>query len=167
MTDVVRDELLSALLSDGFRYAMSLTHDIAKAEDVLQDAWLAVLKANGPHQKSYLFSAIKSRFINQYRRELLVPITAIDDEFIGGAEQIEGMKNINIDSLINIDLEKILATLRPSEREALYLSAVEGFSAREISEQTEQPRGTILNLIYRAKQKLRKSFSEQIHEAKK
>ena len=52
------------------------------------------------------------------------------------------------------DLDTLLATLSDGEREALYLNCVEGYSTREISEQTGKPRGTILSLIARGRQKL-------------
>jgi len=44
--------------------------------------------------------------------------------------------------------------LRPNEREALYLNAVEGYTAREIAKQTDMPRNTVLSLIFRARKKL-------------
>lgn len=163
--NTIQNKSLTTLLQHGFRYAMSLTHDVAKAEDILQDAWLAVLKASGPHEKGYLFSAIRTRFINQYRRELLVPIVSFDDEIIGGVDQVAGTADVSLAKFHIDDLEKQLAILRPLEREAIYLSAVEGFSAREISDQTRQPRGTVLSLIYRAKRKLRESFNNEIREA--
>lgn len=166
MGAVVSDDSLVTLLQDGFRYAMSLSHDVASAEDILQDAWLAVLKANGPHEKPYLFRAIKSRFINQYKRERLVPISSIDSEEIGGADQFAGAQDISLSGVHREFLETGLSKLRPSEREALFLSVVEGYSAQEISEQTEQPRGSVLSLIHRAKQKLRRSFSRELKESK-
>ena len=166
MGDEFSDDSLATLLQDGFRYAMSLSHDVSDAEDILQDAWLAVLKANGPHEKPYLFRAIKSRFINQYRRERLVPISSIEADEVGGAEQVTGAEDINLSGVDSAFWESGLSKLRPSEREALFLSVVEGYSAKEISEQTDQPRGSVLSLIHRAKQKLRRSFSREIKEAK-
>ena len=68
----IRAENTAELLQSGLRYAISLTHDTHRAEDVLQDAWLAVLKARGPHSKPYLFRVIRTRFINYNKREQLV-----------------------------------------------------------------------------------------------
>jgi len=47
-----------------------------------------------------------------------------------------------------------LETLRPVERESLFLSAVEGYTAQKIADFTQQPRGTILSLIHRARKKV-------------
>jgi len=51
-------------------------------------------------------------------------------------------------------LQSALATLRVREREALFLSVIEGYTAQEIAELTLSSRGTILSLIHRARQKL-------------
>lgn len=157
------NDSLDELLQDGFRYALSLTHDVTKAEDILQDAWVAVLNANiskpkqkkqNLYEKPYLFSAIRTRFINQYRREALVPISSLDTEF----SELADFPDIAADSFSDRDIDKLLQQLRPVEREALYLSAVEGYTVKEISIQTDQPRGTVLSLIHRAKVKLKNTL---------
>lgn len=53
------------------------------------------------------------------------------------------------------ELERALDQLRATEREILFLSVLEEYSAREIAELTGRPRGTILSIIHRAKKKLR------------
>ncbi len=154
---------LERLLRDGYRYALCLTHHPTKAEDLLQDAWLAVLKAKGPHEKSYLYSAIRTRFINQNKRELLVPIVSIEEDEIGGAESLIGVSDISLDDK---ELEKSLGILRPVEREALFLSVVEGFTADEIASRTDRPRGTVLSLIHRSKKKLKDYLDQEQREVK-
>jgi DNA-directed RNA polymerase specialized sigma24 family protein len=47
-----------------------------------------------------------------------------------------------------------LASIRPEEREAIYLNIVEGYTAQEIAEITETSRNSILSLIHRGKKKL-------------
>ena len=56
------------------------------------------------------------------------------------------------------ELEGALTRLRAPEREALFLNVVEGYTAREIAALTNQPRGTVLSLIHRAKQQLRQAL---------
>jgi len=146
---------LADLLQHGFRYAFSLSHDRSRAEDLLQDAWVAVLKAGGPHTRGYLLSAIRSRFINLYRRERLVPTVSLE-EFAGSAGVDRGVEDTFLPDLLA--LEKSLSSLRSAEREALFLSAVEGYTAQEIAGLTDQPRGTVLSLIHRARVKLRRSL---------
>ena len=59
-----------------------------------------------------------------------------------------------------MDIEKMLEVIRPEEREVLYLSLVEGYTAQEIGEITDKPRGTVLTLAYRGKAKMRQVLSD-------
>ena len=65
-----------------------------------------------------------------------------------------------------MDIELLMSRLRPEESEALYLNVVEGYTASEISEQTGSPRGTILSLIHRAREKLAKALGSKFRESK-
>ncbi len=58
------------LFQRGFRYALALTHEPDRAADLLQDACVACLSAKAPWRVGYLFAAIRSRCIDQYRRQL-------------------------------------------------------------------------------------------------
>jgi len=147
---------LAELLQQGFRYALSFTHERASAEDILQDAWLSVLNAKGPIEKAYLFTSIRSRFFNQNKREKLVPMIPIDDHAEYVDNQIEE-HSINFFS-DSAEIEQALKCLRPIEREAFFLAAVEGYTAQEIADLTSQPRGTVLSLIHRARKKMQSYF---------
>lgn len=145
---------LGELLQRGYRFALSLTHDAARAEDLAQDAWLSVLKARGPRTRQYLFATIRNRFIDQCRRNALVltePLARYSDE--------EGEVGVWQDDVeIHVQdgcLRRALDRLRPEERAVLFLSAVEDFTAQQIAELLDWPRGTVLSCIHRARNKLR------------
>lgn len=146
------------LLNQGYRYALALVHDRTKAEDLLQDAWLAVLQAGGAREKAYLFSAIRSRYINQGKRDKLVAFVPLDNlHDITDAGTGDAME-----SRLQMDeLERLLQQLRPPEREALFLAAVEGYTAQEIADHTGYSRGTVLSLIHRARKKLMATHRQQ------
>lgn len=146
-------DLLVSLLQHGYRYALSLTHHPAKAEDLLQDAWLAVIQADGPHEKGYLFCAIRTRFYNLHRRELLVPMESLDTEVAGVGDLVDQH------DFDDTGLEGALAQLRGIEREVLYLNAVEGYTAQEIGDITGQARGTVLSMLSRSRKKILQHFS--------
>jgi len=147
---------LRELLRCGFRYALSLTHDTSRAEDLLQEGWVSLLQARGPHQRGYLFAAIRSRFIDGCRREQLVVFEALKDAnelAMKDDVQLTGSEDpIFADTTM---LHRALAKLRPAEREILFLADVEGYTAQEIADLTERPRGTILSLIRRTRGKMR------------
>jgi len=152
---------LRELIQCGFRYAFSLTHDASRAEDLLQEGWVSVLQARGPHQRGYLFAAIRSRFIDACRRDRLVVFEALTDANELGMEG--DLQHVGSEAAVFADtatLNRALATLRPAEREMLFLADVQGYTAQEIADLTGRPRGTVLSLIHRTHRKLR-SLLEQ------
>lgn len=157
-------ETLSALLQSGYRYAYSLTHNKSAAEDLLQDAWVAVLQAGGPHTTGYLFSAIRSRFLNNNKRERLVSIVALDDVPAGSMVERERHDPDIFFDTHAAEMDAALAQLRPVERETLFLSAVQGYTAEEIAHNTGKPRGTILSLLHRARLKLRRALRPDVEQ---
>ena len=145
---------LESLLNRGYRYALSLTHDESRAEDLVQDALVALLGRGGPRNVGYLITTIRNRFIDLYRRERLVAMTPLDDI---GEDALAALDRPD-PSIDREHLEQALGTLRPAEREALYLAGVEGYTAQELADMTGRPRGTVLSLIHRARGKLRAFF---------
>ncbi len=147
---------LKELLERGFRYALSLAHDETRAEDLLQEGWVSLLAAGGPHQRAYLFTAIRSRFIDGCRRERLVIFETLTDANAVGMDgdplHLENEEEVSADQAM---LDRALARLRPTEREVLLLGDVEGYTAQEIADLTGRPRGTVLSLIHRTRRKLR------------
>ena len=159
---VTKTEDIAALLQSGYRYAYSLVHDQYRAEDVLQEAWLAMLKANGEQSKPYLFTAIRSRFLNLYKKEKLVPLIPLDDIAETRDASTEENDSYYVDQY---DLEDGLSQLRAVERETLFLVVVEGYTAQEVADFTNQARGTILSLLHRAKKKVRKHLQNKNGQA--
>ena len=138
---------LDALLQRAYRYALSLARDEDTARDLVQDACLSIARRGGPWRAGYVLTSVRNRFIDTTRRadhhtrevEEYDATTDAPTPFAGEAP----------------GLGDALDTLRPIEREVLFLHAVEGFSASEIGALTDQPRGTVLSLLHRTKAKLR------------
>jgi RNA polymerase sigma-70 factor (ECF subfamily) len=145
-----------ALLQAGFRFALSLTHHTHDAEDLTQQSWLNLVRRHGHvRSKSILFRAIRNLFYDQYRRGKIVVFEPLEDN------HAELAANDGNDSApTKDDLDVLLAGLRAAEREALFLNCVEGYTAEEIAKLTGQPRGTVLSLLARARQKLRRVAAE-------
>ncbi len=155
-------EELRDLLRRGYRFALSLTHERARAEDLLQDAWLSILSSRRPQHAGYLFATIRNLFFDLHRRSKLLVIEPLDasEDPIPDAEPVDilAQEELRIDVLT---LEQALARLRPEEREALFLTAVEGYTAQQAAELTGRPRGTILSLVYRARLKIRRDAGRE------
>ena len=162
---------LQDLLQSGFRYALALTRQRESAEDVLHEACLSLARTGGPWQRRLLFRAIKHRFIDAYRRDQRRPAAhqaefeIADDAVHAACETHSGRGDHSggvLARLVQADaVEVALRCLSEDEREAVVLSWVEGYSARETAKQLGRPRGTILSLLHRAKQKLRERLADQ------
>lgn len=142
------------LLHSGYRYAFSLAHDGAEAEDLLQDACLSILGSGAKWERSYLFATIRNRFIDRYRRNRKILFLSLEAGH-DGEDEIKDENWETPDVLLNGQLDRALRSLRAEERETLFLAVVEGYTAEEIAELTSRPRGTILSLLHRTKAKLR------------
>lgn len=139
-----------------YRFAFSLTNAEASAYDLLQSALANYLKSpvakpSGDGQLRYLRTMIRNKFIDQYRKEQRHP----HQEF----ESVEALISIDLPSPEDVVIESeqivdILDGLNPSERELLHLWALEQYTAKEIAEQLDCPRGTVLSRIHRLRQKI-------------
>lgn len=137
------------LLQRGYRYALSLSHDGARAEDLVQDGWLRLLAARSPLTPGTLVRAIYCRFVELYRRDRRVKFEPLPDnasngngaDFVYQAEDAE--------------LNAALGRLLPEERAALYLAHVAEWSTDEIAELFEWPRGTVHSVLHRLRKRLR------------
>jgi len=148
---------LDELLRRGYRFALSLCHDPARAEDLLQDAWVSVLRAKGPWTQPYLFTAIRTRFVDGVRHDRSAPVLPLGERAEIEASGGDGFwSECSISPVMNGKLETALGQLRPRERAVLVLSVLEGYTAREIGDLLGMPRGTALSLMHRARRKLRR-----------
>jgi RNA polymerase sigma-70 factor (ECF subfamily) len=121
----------------------------------VQQAWFNLSRRYGKvENRAILFTAIRNQFYDNCRRAKIVQFEAIEN-----TQEAESRVNEERVSTARGDLGVLLAHLSEREREVLYLNCVEGYTASEISEQIGSPRGTILSLLSRAKQKLHKIAS--------
>lgn len=154
---------LADLLQSAYRYAHSLCHDPSEAEDLVQDACASILGAGGPWEKPYLFATVRNQFIDRYRRKKRLQFVPLEGGRVDGSDPIDRIEDGKWempDIIASEALHRALGQLRPEEREAMYLAVVEEFTAQEISEMTNRPRGTILCLLYRSRKKLRKMLED-------
>jgi len=147
------DTELKELLNAGYRYACALRVDPSDAEDLVQEAWLKVVRAYGTCPgKPVLIRAIRNLHIDRYRHQQRFTHVSVSDH----ADYLEDSRAEHaVVDVGNPQLNRCLARLRVAEREALFLTVVEGYTAAEVGQLTESPRGTVLSLVHRARMKLR------------
>ena len=148
---------LDDLVNRGYRFALSLTHDVTRAEDLTQDAWFAILRCRGPWSREYLFTTIRSRFIDQYRRDKRIEVEPLENHAEVEAELDPQDWGGDLPFVATDGrFEQALGRLSADERAVLYLAAVEDYTAQQIANLLDRPRGTVLSSIHRARGKLRK-----------
>ena len=148
---------LNDLVRCSYKFALALSNDRSWAEDLVQDAWVSVLRVQGPWTKEYLFSVIRNRFIDQHRRARLVNTEVLEEhtEISIHSERYFWCDKVPVSSGSN-SLDRALSRLRPEEREVMFLTAVEGYTAKEVAEMLGSSRSTILSMMHRARKKLRR-----------
>jgi RNA polymerase sigma-70 factor (ECF subfamily) len=141
------------MLQAGFRYGMALTHRVEDAEDLVQEAWLNLTRRYGAvASRALLFTTVRNLFIDQCRRRKVVHFESIDQPEPPTLPPLTAEE-----PGLQGDVATLLSTLRPAEREALFLHYYVGRTAEEISQLTGQPRGTVLSLMHRAIHRLREA----------
>lgn len=144
---------IEAYLNQGFRYALSLTHNEQLARDIVQDACMNMVKAGKGWGKRLFFTIIRNRFIDLYRRSKKLDFLSLDGS-IGLNGYLTPPPGTETDLANAALLDSVLGKIPDEQREALYLSVVEGYTAREISRLTRTSRNTVLSRIHRARKRL-------------
>ena len=141
-----------------YRYGCVLCTDPDDAYDLLQYAMEKYLQKPDSQKFSskqhdselaYVRAIMHNRFIDAYRKSVRFPEESYDDSSPVAIDET-CLEDIVI---AEIDLEVIWKKLDTFEREVLYYWAIEGMTAREISEHIDVPRGTVLSRLYRLRKK--------------
>lgn len=162
-----------AELNQLYRYCYALTVHQDDAYDLLQvsiekylkhQANKSLLQTTQPGTESrhsemaYLRGIIRNQFIDDARRANCVPFESLTDSHETATIDIQPLDNL----MINEELvDHIWSLLDTSEREIIFLWAIEGYTAKEISSELEVPRGTILSKIHRLRQKVLKKLEAE------
>ena len=119
----------------------------------MQEAALRLYRKYGElKNKSLLFTAVRNLFYDQVRRSKVVAFDSLEDEELAVADT-QTCHDRN-------EISEMLLKLKPQEREIIYLHYVLGYTASEIGNLTDRPRNTVLSLLSRSREKLRKLSEE-------
>lgn len=149
---------LDEALACAFRYAIALCRNPSVAEDLVQEACVAVLHSEQTLTEQNLIVAVRSRWIDSGRRARarLRLVGALRD-LATSSNQVRGGAGASREGFEGLDAA--LATLRDVEREALYLFYARGFSATETALLTGSTKGSVLSLLARARLKLKRALA--------
>ncbi|MHB8906773.1 MAG: sigma-70 family RNA polymerase sigma factor [Melioribacteraceae bacterium] len=150
-------------LSSLRNYALKMTNDIDDSEDLLQDTLLKAFRffdnyEKGSNSKAWLFKIMQNSFINNYRKKIKQPLKVDYDDVQNFYENIKSedvtTKHYMQDEFYNVlgdEIANAIATLPDDFRTIVFLSDIEGYSYKEISEFIDCPIGTVRSRLHRTR----------------
>lgn len=125
------------------------------AEDAFQDTFLKYLKRTEPfadeeHERAWLIRVALNTCADQYKRAYRNDGALPDTLHADGAFEPGGAMGDVLDALMRLPVD---------QRTALYLTAVQGYSADEVAQTMEVATGTVYSWVSRARAKLKEALS--------
>jgi RNA polymerase sigma-70 factor (ECF subfamily) len=161
MTQIQFQNTLISLEDRLYHFALSLTSDPEKAQDLLQETYLKALTYRDKFRtntnfKAWIYTIMKNTFINDYRRNVKAKKTfdSANNNF-----HLTLSKDVHYPAPDSIHAEKeIYKKIDMLEREfrepfQMFLS---GYKYKEIAEKLDLPLGTVKSRIFFTRKKLSK-----------
>lgn len=145
-------------------YAQFLTHDVDRAEDLVQEASVRALAAKyEPEEETaycvWLFRITKNLFIDRFRQQQRRQTLEVKIETI---DELSMEYHISDDRFINqLAVRDAIKRIKPDHAEILAMIDVAGLSYREAADVLDLPVGTIMSRISRARGALLSVLDDQ------
>ena len=157
------------------KLAVTLTHDFAAAEDLMQDTMLLALKFKDSYQegtniRAWLSRIMKNRYISIVRRRRLEEKTMEEEGryslrtwSIGemGLRTTHREGNVYTDDGFGDTVTAAMDELNPEYRQVVMLCDVDGLSYAEAAGTLTCPVGTIMSRLHRGRRALRKRLGSR------
>jgi RNA polymerase sigma-70 factor (ECF subfamily) len=159
MTTTEFNNNLVSLEDNMMKFALSLTADHTRAEDLVQDTFMKALTykdkfVDYTNLKAWVFTIMKNTFINNYRRSVKenTIIDGTQDLYFLNLPQDSGF--ISPESNYSIsELERVIESLE-DEFKVPFKMHVQGFKYKEIAEKLDLKIGTVKSRIFFTRKKL-------------
>ena len=164
-SDPFEKELLG-LQDNLFSFALSLTADQTKAEDLMQDTTLKVLVNRDKYRddtnfKGWVFTVMRNLFINDYHRTVRtrnIFDTNADLTYVGTIDETEGLPTPDREMTLR-EINAAIDSLS-DEYKLPFSMYVSGYKYKEIAETMSLPIGTVKSRIFFARKKLQASLKD-------
>ncbi len=165
MTQIQFNNALLGLQDKLHYYALSLTADQERANDLLQETFLKALTYRNKFKqntnfKAWIYTIMKNTFINDYRKNVKMRNT-LDRSH--NAIHLKGSKDKvypGPDSFYNFrEINKSIHALE-SEYRIPFTMFLDGYKYKEIAEKLDLPLGTVKSRIFFTRKKLEKTLSD-------
>jgi RNA polymerase sigma factor (sigma-70 family) len=141
------------------RYASVMTGDNDLAADVLQDAWIKIIKSLPRLRDPLKFPAWAYRIVNNQCLDALRKRKKQDEltdrQATAPFLQLEDQDQV----------WWVLAQLTPEHRSVLALHYLQGFEVKEIARIVRTPQGTVKSRLFNAREKFKEAFLNQAGES--
>lgn len=169
-SETENEQQLKTFFSDEYHNLKAYVHSKIEdstdrdAEDIIQDVALKILSRN---QRSpvnniagFFYHSIKNRIIDLMRKKQRY--THAEDSFESQFTNFVELFYSNSDNAyseeMKIKLKEAIFSLKPPHRDIILAVDIEGYSYREIAEETGIPEGTLLSRRHRAISQLHKKL---------
>lgn len=144
-------------------FALKLTRDLEKANDLMQETLLKAITnrekfKEGTNLKAWLYTIMKNTFITDYhkqvRRNTFIDTTD-NMHFINSSDFVT--TNTAVSEFVVDDIKEAVSELK-NEYKTPFLMHFNGYKYHEIAEELAIPIGTVKNRIHIARKVLKKSL---------
>lgn len=162
-------ELVDAHYQALFRFGMSLTRDVDRASDLVQETF-CIWAAKGSQlrdrskAKTWLFTTLHREFLNQRRRAARFSDEPLDE---AAAEALVAPQDEAERQMDGQRAMELLGALDESYRTPLALFYLQQHSYKEIAEILDIPIGTVMSRLSRGKEMLRRRMTAEPSSAPK
>lgn len=137
------------------RYARALTHNVAWADDLVQDTLERALRHRWRFRMhSNLTAWLMTMLYRLYLNEALHPRTSSTVAADEGSDA-----SAPDDMAFQLDMQRALASLSPEQRAVIVLIGLEQLSYKEAADVLGVPLGTVMSRLSRAREQLRALLS--------
>lgn len=152
-----------------FSICLKLTGDYFAAEDLTQETFVSAYQHykdfDGRDEKAWICRIASNKCVDYQRAAARRLVPTIEEEL--PSEQLvdhnEPLQEVLNQEILK-ELEESCKALSPPYDTIAYMHFVEGKNAREIAEQSRENVHSVQTKIYRAREKLRKSFRKELLE---
>ncbi|QDT09988.1 RNA polymerase sigma factor [Planctomycetes bacterium K23_9] len=145
------------------RFVVNMIVDRANADDVMQTAWLRIVRSlnrlRAPERfEAWAFRVARLSVMDHLRRQYREPVSEAFAESEQGSPSAEReAERIEIEDLVRVGLDELHAT----EREVIVLHYLEQLNVAEVAMVCNVPPGTVKSRLFRARATLRQKLTEK------
>ncbi|HEV8680356.1 MAG TPA: sigma-70 family RNA polymerase sigma factor [Stellaceae bacterium] len=150
-------QLLEAEIPRLRRYARALTHDVTRADDLVQSCLTrAVAKQDlwqpGTDLRAWLFTILHNQHVNEVRRSVREGVRV-------AVEEMTSVLTVQASAMATLelrDLDAAIGRLPQEQRQVILLVGLEGMRYEEVARILKVPVGTVRSRLSRGRDQLRR-----------